>query len=121
MSISDRDVDEIIEQLSINDIYYLLYIASRWFDRMKRAEYMLRKIASDLGVFKSSSSGEDFIRSFIKQELSRMIMPQQAEPAEQLVLDSQESIEKLRRVIEMVKSKSKKAEQQEPKEGEGKK
>jgi hypothetical protein len=104
MSVSDKDIEEIIAELNINDIYYLLYIASKWFERMKRAEYMLRRIASQLGVYRSSTGGEDLIKAFIREELSKALGSRGSESEEIALEESPESREKLLRVIEKVKS-----------------
>ena len=104
MSVSDKDIEEIIAELNINDIYYLLYIASKWFERMKRAEYMLRRITSQLGVYRSSTGGEDLIKAFIREELSKALGSKGSESDEIALEESPESREKLLKVIEKIKS-----------------
>jgi hypothetical protein len=115
MSLSDKDIEEIISELNINDIYYILYIASKWFERMKRAEYMLRRIASQLGLYRSGTSGEDFIKAFIREELSKALGTQAGTSEAIEIEESPESREKLKRVIEMVKKKERGEEK--PEEG----
>jgi len=105
VSLSDKDVDEIIAELNINDIYYMLYIASKWFERMKRAEYMLRRITSQLGIYRSSTGGEDLIKAFIREELSKALGSRVEAGGEIEIVETPETREKLRRVIEMVKKK----------------
>ena len=105
MSLSDKDIDEIIAELNINDIYYILYIASKWFEKMKRAEYMLRRITSQLGIYRSSTGGEDFIKAFIREELSKALGSRVEAGGEIEIVETPETREKLRRVIEMVKKK----------------
>jgi len=105
VSSSDKDIDEILDELNINDIYYMLYIASKWFERLKKAEHMLRRISSQLGLYRSSASGEDFIRAFIREELSRALSSRGEASEEIEVVETPETREKLRRVIEMVKRK----------------
>jgi hypothetical protein len=114
MSLSDKDIEEIIAELNINDIYYMLYIASKWFERMKRTEYMLRRIASQLGLYRSSTGGEDFIKAFIREELSKALGTQAGTSEAIEIEETPERREKLRRVIEMVKKKEK--EEEKPKE-----
>jgi hypothetical protein len=114
MSLSDKDIEEIISELNINDIYYMLYIASKWFERMKKTEYMLRRIASQLGLYRSSTGGEDLIKTFIREELSKALGTQAGTSEVIEIEESPERQEKLRRVIEMVKKKEKREEK--PKE-----
>jgi len=121
MSLSDKDVEEIIAELNINDIYYMLYIASKWFERMKRAEYMLRRISSQLGLYKSSTGGEDFIKAFIREELSKALGSRAETPEAMEIEESPESREKLKRVIEMVKKKERGEEKPEEEKKEDKK
>jgi len=105
--LDDRDIDEIIAELNINDIYYMLYIASKWFDRMKKAEYLMRRIASQLGISSRFGSGEDLVKAMIKEELSKALNLKTGEESVEIE-ETPETREKLRRVLDMIKSKSKK-------------
>lgn len=104
MSLSDRDVEDIIAELNINDIYYMLYIASRWFDRMKKAEYLMRRIANQLGIGSRYGSGEDLVKAMIKEELSRALNLRTGEESIE-VEETPETREKLRKVLDMIKRK----------------
>jgi hypothetical protein len=115
MSLSDKDIEEIIAELNINDIYYMLYIASKWFERMKKAEYMLRRITSQLGLYRSSTGGEDLIKAFIREELSKALGTQTGTSEAIEIEETPETREKLRRVLEMIKKKEKREEK--PEEG----
>jgi sirohydrochlorin ferrochelatase len=105
VSLSDKDIEEIISELNINDIYYMLYIASKWFERMKKAEHMLRRIVTQLGIYRYSTGGEDIIKAFIREELARALgrTPQEAEAIQ--LEETPETREKLKKVLEMIKRK----------------
>jgi len=115
MSLSDKDIEDIIAELNINDIYYMLHIASKWFERMKKAEYMLRRITSQLGLYRSSTGGEDLIKAFIREELSKALGTQTGTSEAIEIEETPETREKLRRVLEMIKKKEKREEK--PEEG----
>jgi ribosomal protein L30/L7E len=115
MSLSDKDIDEIIAELNINDIYYMLYIASRWFDRMKKTEYLMRRIANQLGVGGRYGSGEDLVKAMIKEELSRALNLRTGEESIEIE-ETPETRERLRKVIDMIKSKKQKKAEEESKE-----
>lgn len=120
MSLDDKDIEEIIAELNINDIYYLLYIASKWFDRMKKTEYLMRRIASQLGVGSRYGSGEDLVKAMIKEELSRALSLK-TEEEDVGVEETPETREKLRRVLDMIKNRSKKNAESKPEEKPGEK
>jgi len=120
VSLDDKDIEEIIAELNINDIYYLLYVASKWFDRMKKTEYLMRRIASQLGVGSRYGSGEDLVKAMIKEELSRALNLKTGEE-DVGVEETPETREKLRRVLDMIKSKSKKSAEDKPEEKPGEK
>jgi ribosomal protein L30/L7E len=120
VSVSDKDIEEIIAELNINDIYYMLYIASRWFDRMKKTEYLMRRIASQLGIGSRYGSGEDLVKAMIKEELSRALNLKTGEEGIE-VEETPETREKLRKVLDMIKSKSKKSVESETEEKPGEK
>ena len=115
MSLSDRDIEDIIAELNINDIYYMLYIASKWFDRMKKAEYLMRRIASQLGISNRYGSGEDLVKAMIKEELSRALNLKTGEENIEIE-ETPETREKLRKVLDMIKSKNKKNNESKPEE-----
>lgn len=115
MSLSDREIEEIIAELNINDIYYMLYIASKWFDRMKKTEYLMRRIANQLGVGSRYGSGEDLVKAMIKEELSRALNLKTGEESIEIE-ETPETREKLRKVLDMIKSKSKKNNESKPEE-----
>jgi len=115
VSLSDREIEEIIAELNINDIYYMLYIASKWFDRMKKTEYLMRRIANQLGVGSRYGSGEDLVKAMIKEELSRALNLKTGEESIEIE-ETPETREKLRKVLDMIKSKSKKNNESKPEE-----
>jgi len=115
MSLSDSDVENIIAELNINDIYYMLYIASKWFDRMKKAEYLMRRIASQMGISSRYGGAEDLVKAMIKEELSRALNLKAGEEGTE-VEETPETREKLRKVLDMIKSKSKKSAESKPEE-----
>lgn len=120
MSLSDKDIEDIIAELNINDIYYMLYIASRWFDRMKKAEYLMRRIAGQLGISGRYGSAEDLVKTMIKEEFSRALGLKTGEESIEIE-ETSETREKLRKVLDMIKSKSKKNAEDKPEEKPGEK
>jgi hypothetical protein len=75
---------------------------------------MLRRITSQLGLYRSSTGGEDLIKAFIREELSKALGTQAGTSEAIEIEETPERREKLRRVIEMVKKKEK--EEEKPKE-----
>lgn len=109
MSIRDDVVDEIINNLSINDVYLLLYISYKYFEKLKRSQSIMRRIASMLSSTPASTRDEfiaRLIESYLQQQLPH---PQsQPQPQTQTQLEEkiqEEDIERVRRILELYKQK----------------
>lgn len=104
MSIREDVIEEIINNLNINDVYLLLYIAYKYFEKLKRSQAMMRRIASMLG---STSTRDEFIARLMESYLQQQLPQPQTQLEEEM---PQGDIEKVRRILELYKEKLKEKE-----------
>ena len=107
MSVREDVVEEIINSLNINDVYLLLYIAYKYFEKLKRSQAMMRRIASMLGST-SSSSRDEIIARLMESYLQQQLPQPQTQLGEEM---PQGDIERVRRILELYKEKLKEKDQ----------
>lgn len=107
MSIREDVIEEIINNLNINDVYLLLYIAYKYFEKLKRSQAMMRRIASMLGST-STSPRDEFIARLMESYLQQQLPQPQTQLEEGL---PEGDIERVRRILELYKEKLKEKDQ----------
>lgn len=107
MSVREDVIEEIINNLNINDVYLLLYIAYKYFEKLKRSQAMMRRIASMLGST-STSPRDEFIARLMESYLQQQLPQPQTQLEEEI---PQGDIERVRRILELYKEKLKEKDQ----------
>lgn len=107
MSIREDVIEEIINNLNINDVYLLLYIAYKYFEKLKRSQAMMKRIASMLGST-STSPRDEIIARLMESYLQQQLPQPQTQLEEEM---PQGDIERVRRILELYKEKLKEKDQ----------
>jgi len=107
VSIREDVVEEIINNLNINDVYLLLYIAYKYFEKLKRSQAMMRRIASMLGST-SASPRDEFIARLMESYLQQQLPQAQTQLQEEI---QQGDIERVKKILELYKEKLKEKDQ----------
>ena len=106
MSSSKRRIEEILDELTINDVLLMVEIAVEWLERTRRIQQRLRRATSLLGVSTYTSEREmiyQVVAPVLQEELRRRVgYTAAAEAVEEREVDA-ESYSKLRSVLEKVK------------------
>lgn len=100
-------IEEIINNLNINDVYLLLYIAYKYFEKLKRSQAMMKRIAALLGS-SSTSPREEFIARLMESYLQQQLPQQQPQLGDESL---QGDIERVKRILEIFKEKLKEKDQ----------
>jgi len=106
LSSSKRRIEEILDELTINDVLLMVEIAVEWLERTRRIQQRLRRATSLLGVSTYTSEREmiyQVVAPVLQEELRRRVgYTAAAEAVEEREVDA-ESYSKLRSVLEKVK------------------
>ena len=106
MSNSKRRIEEILDELTINDVLLMIEIAVEWLERTRRIQQRLRRATSLLGVSTYTSEREmiyQMVAPVLQEELRRRVgYTAAAETVEEREVDA-ESYSKLRSMLEKIK------------------
>jgi hypothetical protein len=106
LSTSRRRLDEILDQLTVNDVLLMVEIAVEWLERTRRIQQRLRRATSLLGVSGYASREEmiyQMVAPMLQEELKRrMGYTATGEAVEEKEID-EESYAKLKSMLEKVK------------------
>jgi hypothetical protein len=106
LSASRRKLDEILDELTVNDVLLMVEIAVEWLERTRRIQQRLRRAASLLGASGYASREEmiyQMVAPMLQEELRRRVgYTATAETAEEREIDA-ESYAKLRSVLDKIR------------------
>jgi hypothetical protein len=106
LSTNKRRLDEILDQLTVNDVLLMVEIAVEWLERTRRIQQRLRRATSLLGVSGYASREEmiyQMVAPMLQEELKRrMGYTATGEAVEEKEID-EESYAKLKSMLEKVK------------------
>jgi len=106
LSTNRRRLDEILDQLTVNDVLLMVEIAVEWLERTRRIQQRLRRATSLLGVSGYASREEmiyQMVAPMLQEELKRrMGYTATGEAVEEKEID-EESYAKLKSMLEKVK------------------
>jgi L-amino acid N-acyltransferase YncA len=102
VSTDKRRIEEILDELTVNDVLLMVEIAVEWLERTRRIQQRLRRAVSLLGV-SASASDKEIVYQIVAEEMRRrMGYATTAEAPEEREVDA-ESYAKLKSVLERVK------------------
>ena len=106
MSIDKKKLDEILDELTVNDVLLMIEIAVEWLERTRRIQQRLRRATSILGVSSYTSREEmiyQMVAPMLQEELRRkMGYTATAETIEEREVDA-ESYSKLKSMLEKIR------------------
>ena len=106
MSTSKRRLEEVLDELTINDVLLMVEIAVEWLERTRRIQQRLRRAMSLLGVSAYTSEREmiyQMVAPVLQEEVRRrMGYTATAEAVEEREVD-EESYAKLKSMLEKVR------------------
>jgi hypothetical protein len=106
LSASRRKLDEILDELTVNDVLLMVEIAVEWLERTRRIQQRLRRAMSLLGAPGYTSEREmiyQMVAPMLQEELRRrMGYAAATEVPEEREIDA-ESYAKLRSVLDKIK------------------
>jgi hypothetical protein len=104
--VDKKKLDEILDELTVNDVLLMIEIAVEWLERTRRIQQRLRRATSLLGVSGYTSREEmiyQMVAPMLQEELRRrMGYTAVAETVEEREVDL-ESYSKLKSMLEKVK------------------
>ena len=116
MSTNRRRLDEILDELTVNDVLLMVEIAVEWLERTRRIQQRLRRATSLLGVSGYTSDREmiyQMVAPMLQEELKRrMGYTATAETVEEKEVD-EESYAKLKSILEKIKKETSEGEKKE--------
>ena len=102
MSVDRKRLEEILDELTVNDVLLMVEIAVEWLERTRRIQQRLRRAVSLLGI-STSASEREIVYQMVAEELRRrMGYTAVAETPEEREIDA-EAYTKLRSVLNRVK------------------
>jgi len=106
VSIDKKKLDEILDELTVNDVLLMIEIAVEWLERTRRIQQRLRRATSILGVSSYTSREEmiyQMVAPMLQEELRRkMGYTATAETIEEREVDA-ESYSKLKSMLEKIR------------------
>jgi len=106
LSTSKRRLEEVLDELTINDVLLMVEIAVEWLERTRRIQQRLRRAMSLLGVSAYTSEREmiyQMVAPVLQEEVRRrMGYAAAAEAVEEREVDA-ESYAKLKSMLEKVR------------------
>ena len=106
MSAERRRIEEILDQLTVNDVLLMVEIAVEWLERTRRIQQRLRRAVSLLGYSGYTSDREmiyQVVAPILQEELKRRVgYTATGETVEEKEID-EESYAKLRSVLDKIK------------------
>jgi glycerol kinase len=115
--VDKKKLDEILDELTVNDVLLMIEIAVEWLERTRRIQQRLRRATSLLGVSGYASREEmiyQMVAPMLQEELRRrMGYTATAEAVEEREVDA-ESYSKLKSMLEKIKREISGEEKKEP-------
>lgn len=106
MSVDKKKLEEILDELTVNDVLLMIEIAVEWLERTRRIQQRLRRATSLLGISGYTSREEmiyQMVAPMLQEEVRRrMGYTTMAETVEEREVDL-ESYSKLKSMLEKVK------------------
>jgi hypothetical protein len=116
LSTNRRRLDEILDELTVNDVLLMVEIAVEWLERTRRIQQRLRRATSLLGVSGYTSDREmiyQMVAPMLQEELKRrMGYTATGETVEEKEMD-EESYAKLKSILEKIKKETSEGEKKE--------